>query len=347
MVSIARTIRIQDVAKRANVSVATITRVVNGSGYVSARTRQVVQQAIDDLGYVPNRMASALKGKSTGVIGTINPSLDINPYFVQLSAALDRSVREYGFRILSMVVNREQSDEVGLIHELVSRMVDAIFFIGSTAVPEALIQSIVDRGIPVVMLERPLDIRDVDRVTVNAWEGSAMAAQKFLAFGHTNIGYVGVRLRHQVEEDRYEGFRQTLLRNGVPLEARNTVLVEEYELTHGYNAMRQLLGQNGRPTAVFLSSDILAAGALQCLYDAHLRVPDDVSLIGYDDTMASTMSPPISSVALPIQEMAATTVDLFLERKREGRKAGKVVRIEPHLVDRDTVKDLRATVERT
>lgn len=336
-----KNVSIRDVAKHANVSVATITRVVNNSGYVSEKTRRIVQSAINELGYIPNRMASALKSKSTGMIGTINPAMDINPYFGKLSAALDQAASQYGFRILSMVNSGDQSDEVALLNELVGRMVDGIFFIGDTSAPKEMIQRIMGKGIPVVMLERPLDIANVDKVIINAWDGSAAAAEQLLLRGHTRVAYIGVRLRHAVETDRYEGFRQTLEGRGVRLDEANTVFVDEYTISHGYQAMRLLLDRSERPTAVFLGSDILASGALQCLYDARLRVPDDISLIGYDDTLAAMSAPPLSSVALPIHEMAQTAVALFLERRREGRKVGKVVQIGPYYVDRNTVKDLR------
>ena len=330
--------RIRDVAERAQVSVATVTRVINHSGYVSDKARLAVTRAIEELGYIPNRMASALKGKSTGVIGIVNPPLGTNPFFVNLHVALDRAASQFGYRILSMVTSGDPNDETALLHELMGRRVDGIFFIGDTAVSRETILGITDRGIPVVMLERPRDIPSVDKVYVNAWNRSA--AEQFLSGGHRRVAYVGVELRHQVEIGRYEGFQQALEQSNVRLSEEMTLFVDEYTGPNGYEAMRRLLNMPERPTAVFLASDILALGALQCLYDAHLRVPDDISVIGYDDTLASMSSPPISSVALPIQEMAKTAVALFLERKKEDREVGKSVMIEPYFVDRHTVKRL-------
>jgi DNA-binding LacI/PurR family transcriptional regulator len=332
--------RIRDVAECAHVSAATVTRVINHSGYVSEKARVDVQRAIEELGYIPNRMASALKGKSTGVIGIVNPPLETNTFFVNLHVALDRAASQFGYRILSMVTSGDPSDETALLYELMGRRVDGIFFIGYTAVSRETIQSITNRGIPVVMLERPRDIPSVDKVFVNARNGSAAAAENFLSMGHTRVAYIGMKLGHEVETGRYEGFQQTLQQNGVHLLEEMTIFVERYTLPGGYEAMRRLLALPERPTAVFLASDILAAGALQCLYDARLLVPDDISIIGYDNTLASMSSPPISSIALPIQEMAKTAVALFLERKKEERELGKSVQIEPYFIDRHTVKRL-------
>jgi len=332
--------RIRDVAERAGVSAATVTRVINSSGYVSDKARRDVQRAIDDLGYIPNRMASALKGKGSGVIGIVNPPLETNPFFVDLHVALDRTANQFGYRMLSMVTSGDPSDETALLNELMGRRVDGIFFMGDTAVTRETIEGIALRGIPVVMLERPRDIPSVDKVFVNAWNGSALAAERFLAQGHQRVAYIGVRLRHQVETARYEGFRQTIAQKGGSLGEEAALFVQEYTLPDGYQAMQRLLALPERPTAVFVASDILAAGALQCLYDERLRVPDDISLVGYDDTLAGMSSPPISSVALPIQEMARTAVALFLERKKGEREVGKSVMIEPYFVDRNTVKPL-------
>jgi LacI family transcriptional regulator len=332
--------RIRDVAGRAQVSAATVTRVINHSGYVSEKAREAVERAIEELGYIPNRMASALKGKGSSVIGIVNPPLETNPFFVNLYVALDRTASPFGYRMLSMVTSGDPKDETQLLNELMSRRVDGIFFMGDTAVSRETIQSITLRGIPVVMLERPRDIPSVDKVFVNARNGSVAAAEHFLSMGHTRVAYIGVKLRHAVETGRYEGFRQALEENGVRLSEEMTVFTEEYTLPFGYEAMRRLFSLPVHPTAVFLASDILAVGALQYLYDARLRVPDDVSIIGYDDTLAGMSSPPISSVALPIREMAKTAVALFLERKKEDREVGKSVQIEPYFVDRCTVKRL-------
>lgn len=333
-------------AARAQVSAATVTRVINHSGYVSERARKAVERAIDELGYIPNRMASALKGKESGVIGIVNPPLETNPFFVNLHVALDRAASPFGYRMLSMVTSGDPKDETRLLNELMSHKVDGIFFIGDTAVSQETIQSITLRGIPVVMLERPRDIPSVDKVFVNAKNGSVAAAEHLLAMGHTRIAYIGVKLHHAVEVGRYEGFRHTLEQNDVHLSGEMTVFTDDYTIAFGKEAMYHLFSRPEYPTAVFLASDILALGALQYLYDAHLRVPDDVSIVGYDDTLASISSPPISSVALPIHEMARTAVALFLERKKEFREVGKSVQIEPYFVDRNTVKRLEKRVYR-
>ncbi|MDL2319359.1 LacI family transcriptional regulator [Eubacteriales bacterium OttesenSCG-928-A19] len=335
-----KTVRIKDVAARAQVSVATITRVVNGSGYVSEATRERVQRAIDELGYIPNRMASALKSKQTGIIGNILPSIEVNPFFTSLTAAIGRHAGQYGYQIMSMVTSFDKDVEGSLIDDLIGRMAEGIFFIGETLTAPAKIEQLVRGGIPVVMLERPLALPGIDKVTVNAFEGSAFAAARFARAGHHDVAYIGVRLRHTIESDRYEGFRVTLQAHGVRLTPARTVFVDEYTTQHGYDAMRALLdGPGPHPTAVFVASDILACGALQCLYDARLRVPDDVSVIGYDNTLAASATPAISSVAMPVEDIAKAAMDLFREQKAGERQVGKSVALSPFYVDRGTVRE--------
>lgn len=334
------TIRIKDVAKRAGVSVATITRVINNSGYVSAATREKAERAIRELGYIPNHMASALKSRNTGIIGTVLPSME-NPFFTDVNVALDRQAVNIGYHTLTMTTDSDERHAVEAIHEMMGRMVEGIFLVGDIQAPERVIQEVIDKKIPLVMIERPMDFPNADKVLINAYDGSAMAARVLLGHGHRRIGYVGVVLRHSVESSRYEGFAQTLAAGGVQLSETDTIFVRDYEAKYGYQAMKALAKRRGLPTAVFFASDMLACGALQYLYAHHLRVPDDISIIGYDNTVSALSSPAISSIALPVEDIAKTAMVLFRERKDEERMVGKSVEISTYYVDRNTVCNIK------
>lgn len=339
-----KTIRIKDVAEHANVSVATITRVINNSGYVSDITRARVMESIDTLGYIPNRMASALKSNSSRIIGNIIPTSDVNSFFTNVSNAIDSYSKKQGYRIFTMTTNLEDESEDTIINEMLGHMVDGIILTcGASSFPKN-IQTILDKNIPVIMIERPTDIYGVDKILINDLEGSALAADKLLQNGHKNICIIGVDKPEMVEMHRIEGFISRLASADITLPTRNIVFAEEYWVEFGYNAMKQIIETSPpdqRPTACFITSDVLACGALQYLYQHGMRVPEDMSIIGYDNTLSSLCSPAISSIAFPIDEIGKTAVDMFLERKNQERTFAKSVTLSPFFMDRNSVRNLK------
>ena len=337
-------VRIKDVAAHAGVSVATITRVINETGYVSAATREKVQQSIKELGYIPNRMASALKNNSTRIIRNLVPAIDINPFFTSVGASISHYAQEHDYRILTIATQGNARVETSLINDLIGRMVEGIIFTGDMLSKPENIQAVLNKGIPIIMIERPLDVYGVDKVLINDLEGSSLAARRFLASGHRRVGFIGVDRPNRVDINRYEGFRMTMARNGVVLRPRDHFRVEDYKAPLGYHAMKTLIGRYSHradiPGAFFFASDILACGALQYLYEIGLRVPDDISVIGYDNTLSAMTAPPLSSIAFPIEEIGKTVMRLFLERREGGRTYAQSVELCPFFADRGSVRSL-------
>jgi len=339
-----RNARIKDVAEHAGVSVATITRVVNNSGYVSEKTRQQVLRSIETLGYIPNRMASALKNNSTRIIGHVIPYVDINPFFVSVGASVSRHAQLHDYHILTVATGNDREVENSLIKDLMSRMVECIIFTGNATFNPKNIEAVMDKNIPVIMIERPLDILGVDKLLINDIEGSSIATKQLLFHGHTNIGFIGMHCRESVEINRYEGFRRTLEQHGISVDGKNIVFVEDYQTHMGYEAAKQLFSNPGRknmPTAIFFASDILACGGLQYMYNVGIRIPDDISVVGYDNTLSSVSCPPISSVAFPIDEIGKTVIDMFIERRDGERNFSKSVELSPFFENRNSIAELK------
>jgi len=335
---------IKDVAEHAGVSGATITRVINKKGYVSEKTRKKVLKSIDDLGYIPNRIASALKNKRTGIIVNVLPlSLD-NPFFSNIAVALKNAALKYDYQILPMYNEPRHNLEDRLLKMTISSMAEGIIFTGDLFSSQKVLKEILNNGIPIIMIERPMSISGVDKVLVDDFNGSYLTAEKFLAMGHKNLGFIGKELHTgTVEYNRFIGYKQSLKKNNIELKEESIVLTPEYSAEYGYNAMEQIIKNSGiyRPTACFITSDILVCGALQYLYDIHLKVPEDISIIGYDNTLSVLCSPPITSVALPYDDIGETAISLFRERREQNRSYDKIVTLNPFILDRGSVKDLR------
>jgi LacI family transcriptional regulator len=338
------TVRIKDVAKHAGVSEATITRVVNNKGYVAEETRKRVLKSIDDLEYIPSRMASALRNNRTGIIYNILPLDRDNPFFSSIVVSLKRAAIKYDYQILPLYNETDRSRDDGLLRTAASGMAEGIIFTAKVFSSPGAVKEVLDKDIPVIMIERPLNMKGVDKIFLDDFAGSSAAAEKFLALGHRNFGFIGRELQSQaVEHNRFNGYRQTLEKSGGALHEKMIVIARDYTVEYGYEAMKQILKRDGRRqlTACFIASDVLACGALQCLYDARLRVPEDISIIGYDNTLSTLCSPPITSVAFPYDEIGVTAISLFRERREQGRGFDKTVILSPFIMDRGSVADIR------
>ena len=327
----------KDVALVANVSIATVTRVINNTGYVSQQTRANVERVIEELDYVPNKMAGILKSHTSGILGNIILATNGNPFVLTVSEAIALSASSIGYHILTVLSDNELNSERDLMNDLMGRMVDGIILTGGVDSNPKDIQAIINRGIPVIMVERPLTVLGADSVLLDSFGGAAMAADHILSRGHRTIGFIGRERIGSVEIDRFEGFAQTLALHKLPLIEANCRFTDEYDPDQGYEAIKTMLKGKHRPTAVFITSDVTASGAMQYLYEQGIRVPDDISIVGYDNTFSAMTAPPITTIALPINEIGKTTIQLFAERKLEGRKTAKSVTLSPSLLDRGTV----------
>jgi LacI family transcriptional regulator len=336
--------RIKDVAEHAGVSEATITRVVNNRGYVAAETRKGVLKSIKTLKYIPNRMASALKSNHTGIISNVLPLAPDNPFFSRIAVSLKDAALKYNYQILPVYHEKNTKLRDRLLRDPVSRMVEGIIFTAKITVSPNSIKEILSKQIPVIMIERPLKMSGVDKVLLDDFAGSAIGVNKFLQLGHKRIGFIGQEPgADAVEHNRFNGYQRTLEENNLKTDEKTCVFVDEYKVEAGYDAMKKIIERSGkkRPTACFIASDTLACGALQYLYDARIRVPEDISIIGHDNTLSILCSPLITSVSCRYDEIGSAAISLFLERRNQNRRTDKVIQVSPYLLDRGSVLDLR------
>ncbi|MCC3372318.1 LacI family DNA-binding transcriptional regulator [Cohnella sp. REN36] len=329
--------QIKDIAKQANVSPATVSRVLHNSGYVSKEKRELVQKVLDELNYVPNKIARGLKNQSTGMIGHILPSPYPNPYMARISRGVDEEAYSRGTQILTLYSYSDEKREWEFIQELKSRMVDGIIF--TSPVSRENVKKAIGLGIPVVMVERSMNLQDVDRILIDYVPASYNATRKILDAGHKDIGYIGKQTSASyVESQRHEGYLQAMKDAGIEPKDQWIKFAKDYDPMSGYHLMRELLDGEHMPTAVFIASDMFAVGALQLLYERKLRVPDDISIVGFDNTYADKLSPPLSTVSIPIEEMGRASVQIIIDRCKNVDAAFKTLTMNATFVDRGTVK---------
>jgi LacI family transcriptional regulator len=335
-----------EVARVAGVSTATVNRVLKGVGYVSSDTRARIEAAIKTTRYRPNALARELRSQRSMTIGHVVSAITANPFFANVARGAEDAAIEAGFRTLLFNHNGSVERERQGIERFIERRVDAVLFTVAAARDDVAL--LVEERIPVVQIER-VALLDAPSVTVDNTVGALEAMRCLIELGHRRIAlvggdpdqvYAGDRTMRTVEDERLGAYRAGLAAAGLPWDARYERLGQYYRHedgagVQGYAHMRALLAEPERPTAVFAACDILAAGVLQAIYEAGLRVPDDISVIGFDDTLAINLAPRLTTVAQPMEELGREGFALAFAQI-EGQPAPGSLRLPSRLVVRDS-----------
>ena len=334
---------LKHVAERAGVGVATVTRVLNNNGYVAEATRARVLAAVEETGYRVNALARNLKRQRSDVIGHLVRSTIPNPFFVKVARGVEDEARARGFTVMTVNVRGDREEErLGVETFLGWRVAGLIF---STPVSSRNVAFAVARGTPVVQVERPRSALG-HRITVRNRPAAAEAMEHLLTLGHRRIAYVGGapgtqrnEMAGYVETERFGAYQAAMERVG-PLDmglVRFGLVYGPDQTTSqglGYQAACEWLDGPEPPTAVMCSSDILAAGVLQAAQERSLRVPADLSVIGFDDTLAEYLSPLLTSVRMPARRLGRAAVGLILDQIASGSAEGRHVELSAEFIQR-------------
>lgn len=329
-------VKITDVAKYANVSPSAVSRVIHNSGYISKEKREIIKKALKELGYIPNQIAQGLKTQNTKMIGHILPSTYPNPFFSGISYGVDLEASNSGYHMLSLFSYGNAEREAGLIDQMISRMVDGIIFTGVISTEN--VKKVIDLGIPVIMVERTLGIEGVDKILVDNIEGAYSATDYLIRNNHKNIGFIGVNPIKDVEKERYEGYINALKSSNINIQEENIKFAEDYTAEDGYRLVGEMMNGKSIPSAIFVTSDRLVIGILQYLYKNNIRVPDDISIVGYDNSFAEVFSPKITTIDNPTEEMGKAAVKLLIDRKQNKESSLRTLVLHTTIIERESVK---------
>jgi DNA-binding LacI/PurR family transcriptional regulator len=305
----------KEVAERAHVSVAVVSYVVNdGPRPVSPQTRLKVERAIEELGYYPNDLARSLSRRQTAIIGLIIPSL-INPVYAEIADSLTRYCAAEGYRVILGSSGRDHQTEVEFAKSLRSKRVDGVIILPSQS-PDEILKPLQHAHIPSVVLEH--DLSHTHCIAIDDWQGGQLATQHLLSLGHRRIGMIRRTPTSALSHLRYTAFQNMLEAANIPLDP-DLVIVGEAGQASGYVAMQKLLALAEPPTAVFAHNDVLAMGAISAIDHAGRKVPNDISIVGYDDTInAAYLNPPLTTVKMPIAEMGRLAGQTILDLIKNG-----------------------------
>lgn len=330
MTTVGRPATRADVARLAGVSTAVVSYVMNdGPGPVAPATRLRVLDAIAALGYRPNASARALATGSSRLLGLIVPDIT-NPFFSSLAVSIEAAAKDRGYSLLfSNSHDGSDASELSSISSLTRHNVDGILLSSTLPMPD--ISPARRTNTPVVLLNQFESHPGLLSVGVDAAEGAYVATRHLIDHGHTVISLIIGRVNHADLEAREAGWLRAIDEAGL---SPGPIARCEFSREGGFLAATQLFRRAQRPTAVFVSSDLQAIGALSALHSLGVRVPDDVAMISYDGTVESRFSiPALTAVRQPVTEIASRLVELVLSRPQPGEQ---FIVLPPELVIRDS-----------
>ena len=331
---------IDDVSKRAGVSRSTVSRVVADNGYVSEEKRRAIQKAIAELGYRPNTLAQALRSNRSNMIGAV--VVDVGtPYFANMVYGLQRATRKAGKALLVSSGYADQDQEARAIIELVDRSCDGIVLYLERPLRPDVAEILRQARIPVVTIGRKDETVARGAVTLDNFGGARAAMNFLIEQGHRRIVHLSGQAEFGDTVARLEGIAAALAEHGMSM-ADITVVNGIFHQDFGYSATMDLLDQGHDFTAIFAGDDDMAAGVLLALRHAGKSVPDDVSVIGFDDAFhARHLWPPLTTIRQPIDEIGETAADLLLKLLGEPGPGVLQNTIGTALVVRDSVGPAR------
>ena len=311
-------ISIKDVARHAGVSVGTVSNVINRPDFVSADIRARVTAAIDELGYVRSESARQLRAGRSRIVGLL--VLDMgNPFFVDVARGAERAARREGLGVMLCNSGQDPAEEAAYLSLFAEQRVRGVL-VTPADVDGASIAAFRRHGIPYVMVDRVGPAEESCSVSVDDVVGGQLAVRHLVRAGHGHVVYVSGPASLAQCRDRRTGAEAALAEAGLPASALTVLEVEQMTVSSGRDAGSRVLGLGQRPTAVFCVNDLVALGVLQAMFTAGVRVPEDMSIVGYDDIeFAAAAAVPLTSVRQPAVRMGQTAAELLIEETGDGR----------------------------
>jgi LacI family transcriptional regulator len=313
----------REVAERAGVSPATVSRVLNGLDSVHEDLRLRVLAAVAELDYRPNRLARNLRRRQAEMVGVVVSDIE-NPHFSEMVRAVEDAAFRAGFRTLLCNTDETAEKQRAYLEMLADERVLGVVISPSDPDGEE-IGELLDLGIPVVALDRMVADDRADAVVADNVDAARRATQWLIDAGHREIGFVAGRVDVETGDERLEGYRDAMRAAGLPERVANG----RFRLAGGREAAAELLAAVPRPTGMVVANNVMTIGALRAIRAAGLRVPEELALTAIDDPFwAEMLDPPLTTLAQPVRDMAEAAMALLLERI-EGRRVAPERRVFP------------------
>jgi len=307
---------IRDVAKRAGVAPITVSRCINNSGYCSEETRARVEVAVAELGFVPNRLASGLRSRRTETLALVLTDIT-NPFSTTIARGVEDITSEAGYTVIFCNTDESVSKEKMYLQMLLEKRVDGILLVPALSGLDS-VALIKKQGTPIVVLDRRLPELMTDVVRCDSEGGAYELTRLLLSLGHREIAILNGPKDVSTSEDRLAGYRRALTEAGIPTNSKHEYY-GAFNQESGFEMTRKVLAEAQKPTALFAANNFIAFGALKALQELELRVPEDITVVGFDDLPSALVTFPFLTVAAqPAYEMGRRAIEILLKKLDEG-----------------------------
>jgi len=308
-------VTIYDVAKKANVSAMTVSRVINNTGRISEKTRQKVKKAMAELHYVPNSMARSLVVQETKILSLLITDIT-NPFFTTVARGAEDAAKRYGYRLLFGNSDENLDKESDYVDMVLSTRVDGVLFAPAGDRSAVHLEKLTKHNVPFVIIDREVPGAACDMIIGNSRHGARQLTEHLIALGHRRIALINGSSEISTARDREAGYVEALKLNGIEID-RSLIAQTGYKQFDATDVLHRWLSMPDRPTAVFAANNFLALGVIHSLRGMGLSVPDDMSVVCFDDLgLASTLDPFLTVAAQPAYQFGSMGIQLLIERIR-------------------------------
>jgi LacI family transcriptional regulator len=333
-------VTIKDIAKKTNLSITTVSLVLNNKpNKISQSTKERIYKAVKELNYMPNQIARALVSDKVNAIGLIIPDIT-NMYFAELAKIVEKETRKFGYNIMLCDSGNDSMQQIDFIKMLYQNGIKGVIMaISADASTHETTFSMVKKfDMTVVLIDRFVSEYNIDSVVVNNRHGAYMAAKHLLELGHRKIGCITGPDELQDSRERYAGFVQAMNEYGVPIE-KSLVYHGDYNMESGICGGEALLNQG--VTAIFTFNDMMAYGVYQMAEKHKTRIPQQLSVIGFDNIMfSSLLSVPLTTISQPVNEMGIKAVEILMRKMESTEKKSEIFVFEPEIIIRTSTKKI-------
>ncbi|MBP1990848.1 LacI family DNA-binding transcriptional regulator [Paenibacillus eucommiae] len=341
-------ITIHDIAKMAGVSSATVSRVLGNSTYpVSAKLRDKIVKLAEEMHYIPNMIGKQLKTNNNMTIGVIIPTIS-NPFYASVMLGIEEVARKKGYHVLLGNSLQDGKIEEAYLTTLFEKQVKG-FIISSISDNKKLLMNLIDLGLQVIAIDQKIDLPEVQQIEFDYRRGGFIATSHLLEQGHRRIAYVSAPLNRPSRQSIYEGFLDAMQQAGAQDDEVLVQIANEekeiydgiYEFENGKALTANLMDLDQPPTAIFACNDLTAFGVMNELVARGLKVPDDVSVVGFDNIEYARMfTPALTTVKQPNYEMGKLACTMLLDKLNDEAGDSMDVLLQPKLIVRDSVGKL-------
>ena len=327
---------IKDVAELVGVHHSTVSRVINNDSRISDKPKEKVILIINKLGYTPNAIARGLKTKRTYTLGILIPDIT-NPFFAEIARGMEDAANKNHFNVILCNTDDKLKKERTYLQILKGKRVDGLI-LGTAHIKDQSILELERKKFPYILVSRNIEGLDKNCIIVDDVEGGMMATEYLIKLGHRRIAHITGPLKTRSALNRLEGYRLALKKHKIEYRVE-WVGEGDFKIKGGYQVMKRFLKLTEPPSAIFAANDLLALGAMQAIQKKNFHVPEDFSVVGFNDIeLASFVYPALTTIRQPMLEMGALAVNMLLKIIEDGEFNQRKIVLKPKLIIRESCK---------